>query len=140
MSPISKSIRATVIQRASACCEYCLSQARFSPSPFSIEHILPVFKGGTDELSNLALSCQACNNHKFTHTQALDNITGRVVLLYNPRQNFWNQHFVWTEKYSIIMGISPIGRATVEKLQLNRSSVVNLRQALCQLNLHPPFN
>jgi len=31
-----------------------------------------------------------------------------------------------------------VGRATVEKLQLNRTGLVNLRRLLYQTNEHPP--
>jgi hypothetical protein len=34
-----------IARRAAGCCEYCQSQARFSPDPFSIEHIIPRSKG-----------------------------------------------------------------------------------------------
>ncbi|MDX2285233.1 MAG: HNH endonuclease [Bacteroidia bacterium] len=39
------------------CCEYCKSQAAFATYSFSIEHIIPLSKGGTHDLSNLALAC-----------------------------------------------------------------------------------
>gem|GEM_PF-4995517 len=41
--------------------------------------------------------------------------------------------------YSLIIGITPIGRATVEELQLNRNGVVNLRKVLYQMGEHPPI-
>ncbi|MBI3796989.1 MAG: HNH endonuclease, partial [Deltaproteobacteria bacterium] len=62
----------SVVQRARECCEYCRSQARLSPDPFSIEHIIPRSSGGTDVLTNLALACQGCNNRKYTATAAID--------------------------------------------------------------------
>ena len=39
---------------------------------------------------------------------------------------------------SEVIGITPIGRATIVKLKLNRSGVNNLRVALKKLGLHPP--
>ena len=39
---------------------------------------------------------------------------------------------------SEVIGITPIGRATIVKLKLNRSGVKNLRVALKKLGLHPP--
>lgn len=70
-----KTIRQQVRDRAKCCCEYCWSQENFSPTPFSIEHIIPICKGGTDTLENLAWSCQGCNNHKYTYTQVRDPVT-----------------------------------------------------------------
>ena len=51
--------RRFVRQRAQHCCEYCLSQALLSHDDFAVEHIQPRALEGTDDLSNLALSCQA---------------------------------------------------------------------------------
>ncbi|MEO0490442.1 MAG: HNH endonuclease signature motif containing protein [Cyanobacteria bacterium P01_A01_bin.123] len=135
---VSAAQRAYVAQRAKGCCEYCKSQARFSPDPFSIEHIIPVSKGGTDDMENLALSCQGCNGHKYNHTAAYDPVQGKPVSLYHPRQQAWAKHFAWNNDCSIVLGLTAIGRATVEKLQLNRSGVVNLRRALYVIDRHPP--
>jgi 5-methylcytosine-specific restriction endonuclease McrA len=109
-----------VVQRAQGCCEYCRSQARFSTQPFSIEHIKPSSQGGETTLANLALACQGCNNPKYTKTNSLDPATGEVVALYHPREERWRDHFFWNYDFTVIVGITPAGRATVEALQLNR--------------------
>ena len=127
-----------VADRANYCCEYCHSQLRFSPDPFSIEHIVPRAAGGTDEMDNLALACQGCNNRKYTSIEAIDPVTGEIVSLYNPRRNQWGEHFAWSEDYSLLIGLTPVGRATVEKLHLNREGVVNLRRILFTVDEHPP--
>jgi hypothetical protein len=127
-----------VFERASGCCEYCLSRADFSPSPFAAEHILPRHAGGTNKLDNLALSCQACNNHKFTATEALDPGSGLIVPLFHPRRDKWSEHFSWSEDFLTIIGQTPTGRATVNRLQTNRASVVNLRRVLRLDGKHPP--
>ncbi|TVQ21048.1 MAG: HNH endonuclease [Leptolyngbya sp. DLM2.Bin15] len=128
-----------ITQRARRCCEYCLSQADFSPDPFSIEHIIPIAKGGTNRLENLALSCQGCNNRKYTHTEAIDPVTGNIVPLYHPRQQQWNNHFVWSQDFTRMIGTTPIGRATIKRLDLNRLGVMNLRELLASIHRHPPF-
>jgi len=127
-----------VARRAGECCEYCRSQARFSPDPFSIEHIVPRSKGGTDEDDNLALACQGCNNRKYTHVEARDPVSGNLVSLYHPRRQRWPDHFSWNEDFTLVIGLTPTGRATVERLQLNREGVVNLRRVLCIIEQHPP--
>jgi hypothetical protein len=129
--------RAVVVERARGCCEYCWSQARFATQSFSVEHIVPRSKGGTTSLENLALSCQGCNNHKYSHVEARDPISGQTVPLYHPRQQRWLDHFAWNDDYTLIIGISPIGRATVAALRLNREGVVNLRRVLYALGEHP---
>lgn len=127
-----------VAQRAKHCCEYCLSQLRYSPDPFSVEHIIPLSQGGLSQLDNLALSCQGCNNRKYTSTTAIDAINGEIALLYHPRQQNWGEHFAWNNDFTLILGLTPTGRATVEKLQLNRDGVVNLRRVLSSIGYHPP--
>ena len=127
-----------IARRARGCCEYCQSQARFSPDPFSVEHIVPRSRGGTDEGANLALACQGCNNRKYTSVEAPDPVSGETVSLYHPRQQRWDEHFSWNEDYTLVLGMTPTGRATVEKLQLNRAGIVNLRRVLHRVSAHPP--
>lgn len=139
MGKISKKVKHFVADRAKYCCEYCLSQAKFSPGYFSIEHVIPSTKAGSDELENLAYSCLACNSHKFTAVLALDPLSGLEAPLYNPRLDIWNEHFRWSGDCSELIGISATGRATIERLHLNRINVVNLRLLLTPIGKHPPF-
>jgi hypothetical protein len=131
-------LRQFVERRANGCCEYCRSQERFSPQSFSVEHILPRQSGGTTVEENLALSCQGCNNHKAIKTSAVDPATSDIAPLFNPRQQKWFEHFAWNVDSTVIVGLTPIGRATVEVLQLNRNGLVNLRRVLYAMNEHPP--
>ena len=136
-SPPPAIVRQTVFLRAGGCCEYCASQAKFSPDSFSIEHIFPRSVGIIDDLDNLALSCQGCNNRKYIHTTAPDPITGELVALFHPRRQRWAGHFAWSDDFSLVIGLTPTGRATIEKLKLNRQSVVNLRRVLRDSGKHP---
>ena len=130
--------RHTVAERAGNCCEYCQSQARFSPDPFSVEHVIPRSREGTDDSVNLAFSCQGCNNRKYTSTTARDPITGNEVSLFHPRRHEWHDHFAWSDDLTRVVGLTPTGRATADKLQLNRSGVARLRRVLRDAGLHPP--
>ncbi len=69
---------------------------------------------------------------------AADPLTGTTVPLYHPRQDRWEDHFVWSADFLAIWGLTPTGRATVEKLKLNRETVVNLRRLLREIGEHPP--
>ncbi len=135
---VSTGQKRAVFQRANGCCEYCRSQVRFALQSFSVEHILPKSAGGDSDLENLALACQGCNNHKYTRTLARDPVSGATVRLHHPRREPWSAHFAWNEDFTLIIGLSPTGRATVEALQLNRAPVVNLRRLLYQAGEHPP--
>lgn len=135
---ISSHDRQAVAQRARHCCEYCQSQLKFSADSFSVEHVTPQARGGSDDLSNLALSCQRCNNAKFVAVEAVDPLSGRPAALFHPREHQWAEHFAWSHDFLVIHGVMPIGRATVEKLPLNRQGVVNLRRVLRDVGEHPP--
>lgn len=87
---------------------------------------------------NLALACQGCNGHKYTSVEAQDPLRGEIVPLFHPRRDDWIEHFVWSEDWTRIVGLTPIGRATVEKLRLNRPELVNLRRVLRAQGEHPP--
>jgi ribosomal protein L33 len=134
----STAVRKKVEEQAKNLCEYCLSRQDYSPQPFSIDHIYPKSKKGSDELDNLALACQACNNYKYNKTKATDPITKLEVPIYNPRKDVWDEHFVWNEDFTELIGISPIGRATINSLKLNRKGVKNLRYSLHLIGKHPP--
>ncbi len=134
---IRASIRSKVEKRAGKLCEYCQSPLKFSSDPFSIEHILPTSKGGTDDLGNLALACQGCNGHKSTKTEAFDAISQTTATFYNPRKDVWNEHFVWSEDFTEIIGKTAKGRVTIKVLKLNRQRVMNLRRVLILAGEHP---
>lgn len=82
--------------------------------------------------------CQGCNNKKWIHTTVVDAITQKTVPLFNPRIHNWLEHYSWSEDFLQMIGISAIGRATIDFLKLNRKGVVNLRLATLALEKHPP--
>ena len=94
--------------------------------------------GGSDEPDNLALACQGCNNFKYDLIHAVDPETRVSVPLFHPRQDTWAEHFRWNENYTIIIGISPTGRATVQRLKLNRDMLINQRVVYRAYGIHPP--
>jgi hypothetical protein len=102
----------------------------YSHDSFHIEHIIPLVLGGTNELINLALACDGCNSFKWGFIVGLDENSGTSVTLFNPREEDWKVHFIWSEDFSLIIGQTATGRATVDLLQLNRSGLINIRKAL----------
>lgn len=129
--------RRWVAERAGFRCEYCLTPSGLAPSPFAAEHIVPRSKGGGNSAANLAFACQGCNGHKSARTTALDPVTLQTVALFHPRRQGWKAHFQWVDGGMRIEGVSPIGRATVTSLQLNRAGLVNLRRLLIVAKIHP---
>lgn len=129
----------TISDRALGCCEYCKCPAACSSDSFSIEHIIPRSRGGDESLSNLAFSCQGCNNRKFTRVESEDPVNGERAPLFHPRYDSWAEHFAWNADATLIIGLTPTGRATIECLQLNRHGVVNLRRILIAAGLQTSY-
>jgi hypothetical protein len=105
---------------------------------FSVEHIEPRSRRGETVLDNLALSCQGCNNFKYTKVEGIDPVSGKAAPLFHPRRDRWRDHFTWSADFTQVIGTTPAGRATVDKLQLNRKGLLNLRQLLYAAGKHPP--
>lgn len=124
-------------ERANRCCEYCKFPLKYSHDSFHFEHILPLQLGGTYELLNLALACDGCNSFKWIHIEGMDSFTGLKSPLFNPRKDKWSEHFIWIDDFTIIQGITPQGRATVDLLKMNRTGLVNVRKALYAFGVHP---
>ena len=137
-SSISASLRRIIVSRANGCCEYCKSPADFSTEPFSIEHILPRARGGGNEAENLACACSGCNVYKSDQVEFLDVVSQQMVPLFNPRTMNWQEHFVWDDSFTSLVGQTAIGRVTIEAIRLNRKPLKNLRRALMAIGEHPP--
>lgn len=107
-----------------------------STATFHLEHITPRAKGGSTELSNLALACPNCNLHKADRTRAVDPDTGELVPLFHPTVQSWPEHFQF-RGYSV-RGVTSEGRATVAALDLNSIRRQRIRAAEERLGLFPP--
>ncbi len=121
-----------VRQRAKSLCEYCRSNERWQLVPFTIDHIIPISKQGTNELENLALACFHCNRYK-SNFEFIDGIP-----IFNPRKMIWNEHFFWSEDFLIILPKTETGQVTIELLKLNRPRILQIRQDDILVNRHPP--
>ena len=126
-------------QQARGRCGYCRSPQHLVFSPLEIEHIVPRGKGGSDDEANLWLSCPICNGHKSDKTSSLDPQTGEMQPLFNPRTQDWIDHFRWSADGLRIVGITPIGRATVAALQLDSDPIaLEVRSYWIAAGWHPP--
>lgn len=135
---IPADLRRRVSERARQCCEYCRTMECFSSDPLTVDHIIPRSLSGRTESFNLALACHGCNQHKATRVKAVDPATGEEAGLFDPRRHHWEDHFGWTENFTLIVGLTPTGRSTIAALKLNRAGLVNLRRVLYSINAHPP--
>jgi hypothetical protein len=121
--------------RARHCCEYCQTRQATIGQTLHVEHIDPC--GGND-LENLCLACPTCNLSKATATAAPDPETQETVALFNPRTQTWREHFRWIDDARRVQGLTPTGRATVERLRMNQDRVVVARALWVKANCHPP--
>ena len=95
--------------------------------PFHVEHIIAkqhVEEGHADS-SRLAYACDRCNAFKGPNLSSIDPETGDKVDVFNPRTDAWSDHFAVSG--GLIVGLTPIGRATARLLNMNDSRRVELR-------------
>ncbi len=126
-----------VADRAAHRCEYCRANEAVFNFPFEVEHIIPPGHGGPDDETNWALSCRACNLRKSDHIHATDPLTQETVALFHPRQHWWHDHFRADADTGEIVGLTPIGRATVVRLQVNCPVQIAARKQWVRLGLFP---
>lgn len=125
-------LREAVRRRAADACEYCrIPQAALSLARFHLEHIVARQHGGTTTLENLALACGRCNLFKGPNIASLDPFTGQLVPLFHPRRDRWTDHFEW--KGTMLVGRTPVGRATVQLLAINDWQRLDLREFLASV-------
>jgi hypothetical protein len=133
---MERTLQEAVWQRAGNRCEYCQLSQEHDELTFAIDHIIAKKHRGTDRIGNLCLACFACNNHKGTNISGIDSKTQRIVRLFNPRRHKWHRHFRWDGP--VLLGLTPIGRATVIVLELNLDYRVDLREGLIEEGVFPP--
>jgi hypothetical protein len=132
---ISTELRKLVIKRASERCEYCLIHQKFSIYTHEVDHIIAVKHGGETTAENLALSCLSCNRHKGSDFATIDQVTGEIVPLFNPRRQIWHEHFYIQN--AKIEGKTQIGQGTARLLQFNVSNRLLQRQVLMNQGQYP---
>lgn len=141
---IDDATKESIRRRANYLCEYCHSPERISATRFTLDHIIPRSVGGSNETDNLALACRRCNERRYNYVAGFDPETQAVVPLFNPRQQVWGEHFTWTADGRTIVGTTPVGRATCNRLDLNDDryseddSIRSTRGLWVQVRWHPP--
>jgi hypothetical protein len=136
-SHIPAALASLVRQRAGELCEYCRLPQSSQEATFHIDHISPRWAGGLTKEDNLALACVSCSLRKSARTKARDPLRGKVVPLFHPRIHRWIDHFAWKPSW-LIEGKTPIGRATIAALKMNRATIVAIRQLLAESRRFPP--
>lgn len=63
---VSRRLRYEILRRDGNTCRYCGAKA--PDVPLTVDHVVPVALGGSDEPSNLVAACQDCNSGKASST------------------------------------------------------------------------
>lgn len=84
------------------------------------------------------MACPSCNRYKASRQTALDLITQQQVKLFHPHQQLWTENFAWSEDATEIIGLTPVCRATIYALKMNRPQLTRVRKMWVKLGEHPP--
>jgi hypothetical protein len=132
---VSKELRRLVVKRAENLCEYCLIQDTNGVS-FQIDHIISEKHGGSTTVENLCYSCIYCNLQKGSDLGSINWETGGIVRFYNPRRDFWGEHFRLNEEAKI-EPITDVGEVTVRIFDFNNNERIVERQVLMEVGRYP---
>jgi hypothetical protein len=132
-------LRERVRRRAGFRCEYCRLPEHHQAGLFTLEHIIARKHEGLTRMGNLAWACLQCNSHKGP------NLAGRLqeggssglVPLFNPRRHKWSKHFRF--EGAVIVGLTAIGKVTIQVLAMNDADRLRLRQELMDMGLFPVY-
>ena len=130
---MNASLREFVLDRAGLRCEYCRLPQDYHDLPFQIEHIIARKHKGDDDEENLALSCYNCNAFKGPDIAGIDPQTQRLTRLFHPHHDRWEEHFSWVD--CELIGLTDVGRTTVEVLRINNEESITLRRLLMALGV-----
>jgi len=126
-----------VRRRARDTYEYRLLPQTVRRLRFQIEHIIARQHGGESTIENLALACGRCSRHKGTNIAGIDPASRQMTRLFNPRMDRWSDHFRWEGPRAV--GLTAIGRATVEVLEINHPDEIAIRLELEACKRFPPI-
>ena len=127
---MNRELARAIWERANGRCEYCGASQFGFPVPFQIDHIIAEKHGGETLESNLALACPHCNLYKGPNIAGRDVGSSQIVRLFHPRADKWHDHFAFEGPR--IMGLTEIGRVTVQVLAMNAKDMLSLRAELLQ--------
>jgi hypothetical protein len=76
-----------VYKKSEGHCKLCGNFVSYED--FTIDHIIPLAKGGTNDINNLQCACKVCNNIKtdILPNEFMDKITEMIVYNMNEKYN-----------------------------------------------------
>lgn len=97
----SKQERLIVYQKYNGRCGYCGKKIEIKD--MQIDHIYPLYLGGSNEYNNLMPACCSCNKYKSTYT--LEKFREQITLL-NKRLNRDSVVYRISKRYGLIKEIN----------------------------------
>jgi hypothetical protein len=125
---MDQSLRQLVWDRARDTCEYCRIPQSLDILPFQIDHVIAEKHHGPTTEDNLAVCCFSDNSYKGPNIAGIDPQTGQITRLFHPRRDVWKEHFRWDG--AELVGLSAIGRATIDVLAINLPERIEHRRLL----------
>jgi 5-methylcytosine-specific restriction endonuclease McrA len=77
--------RENIYKRDRYICQYC--ESHFSPKDLTLDHVVPVSKGGGKSWTNIVTACRECNQRKANRTP----VQAEMPLKVKPREPLWIQ-------------------------------------------------
>ena len=133
---VPAALRKLVRERAKFTCEYCRIHEDGVLLPHEPDHIIAVKHRGTTTEVNLAWACFTCNRAKASDLASIDIETEKIVPLFNPRDDAWEDHFS-LERNGQISPLTDVGRVTEFLLKLNRAEHIEIRRTLNRSQRYP---
>ena len=131
-SYIAAALRHRVRRRAKYRCKYCLLSEEDAFLVHEPDHIIAEKHGGATTSENLALACFDCNPFKGSDIASLHPNSGKLVRLFNPRTDAWEEHF--QVKDGRIVPLTDVARVTERLLKLSLPARIEIRTTLrCEL-------
>lgn len=127
---MSPALRHRVLNRAGGRCEYCHASFAHELLSAEVDRIIAEQHLGRATLKNLAAACAHGNGRKGPCIASMDWTTKAITRLFHPRSDVWDNHFRWHGPR--LVGLTPVGRATVLCLRMNASSRVASRSTLME--------
>lgn len=110
-----------LMSETGGCCIYC--GRRISEHSATIDHVIPLSRGGYTEDENLVACCLDCNFRKYT-LYVRDFITlmpfKKQRAFYNRIKTLYNQGKITEEKYLLLSDIGSVNKVSRISIQLGR--------------------
>lgn len=123
----SKEVKENILRKSDGLCAHCGCRVAVGDN-FTVEHVVPISKGGTNELVNIVALCHACNTTKgdgvwhpyeylkYLHTEDKDELSDYIDKYFHDRKWFTRNNFCQVDFKKIEVSVPITGRQkTVRK-------------------------